>query len=138
MVLSRPIPTVFNCLGCLGPRAPSARAASLNLPLPSSLTWPMPSSSHHVILLFRALRGPPVTPPKLLGSLSPSLPAFTLHLPWSIGMNLSFDLHHTSSTVMSHPTPAHHELTDTSNPLNVINHSSSKGYHHWSSLMYKF
>ena len=64
----------------------------------------------------------------------PILLAFTLHHPWSIGMNLSLDLHHMPSTATSHPTPAHHEPKYTSNPHNIVNHSSSKGDHHWSSI----
>ena len=36
---------------------------------------------------------------------------------------------------MPHPTFAHHKLSDTSNPHDVVNHSSSKGDHHWSSKL---
>src|SRR6266498_2830726 len=47
--------------------------------------------------------------PSLFGSLGPSLLAFTLHRRWSIGVNLSLNLHHAPSTAMSHPSPAHHK-----------------------------
>src|SRR5438105_8814269 len=55
-----------------------------------------------------------MTPPGLFGSLGPSLLAFTLHRPWSIGVNLSLNLHHAPSTAMSHPSPAHHKPRATS------------------------
>src|SRR5436189_5238773 len=58
--------------------------------------------------------GSPMTPPGLFGSLGPSLLAFTLHRPWSIGVNLSLNLHHAPSTTMSHPSPAHHKPRATS------------------------
>jgi hypothetical protein len=85
-------------------------------------------------LLFCAPQWPPITPPGLLRSLSPSLLASILHRTWSIGMNLSLDLHRMSLTITSHPTPAHHEWRETSNPHNVVNRSSSKDDHHWSSV----
>src|SRR5207237_2159532 len=44
--------------------------------------------------------GSPMTPPGLFGSLGPSLLAFTLHHPWSIGVNLHLDLHHPPSPAM--------------------------------------
>ena len=49
-------------------------------------------------------------------------------------MKFSTDLHHVTSTAMSHHTPAHHEPRDTPNLHDVVNHSSSKGDHHWSSI----
>src|SRR5207244_9968868 len=58
--------------------------------------------------------GSPMTPPGLFGSLGPSLLAFTLHRPWSIGVNFSLNLHHAPSTAMSHPSPAHHKPRATS------------------------
>ena len=108
---------------------------------------------HHVLLLFRAPCGPPMTPSGLLGSLDPGLLASTLHRlgpsartfrsteptrvhpsTRSFSVNLSPDLHLAPPTIMPHPTPAHHKPRDTSNPHDVVNHSSSKGDHHWSSL----
>ena len=41
-------------------------------------------------------------------------------------------LHRMSSTIILHPIPTHHEPRDTSNSLNIVNHSSSKSDHHWS------
>src|SRR5579883_1025976 len=62
-------------------------------------------------------------------SLSPDLPGpsllgLTLHLAWSIGMNLSPDLLHTPSTATSHPTPAHHKPRATSHAtmLSISHH----------------
>src|SRR5687767_10605499 len=75
-----------------------------------------------------------VTSPGLLGFIGPSLLAFILHRSWSIGMNLSLDLHRTPSTATSHPTPTHHKPRATSNQHSVVNHSSTNGDHHWSSI----
>src|SRR5207237_8143646 len=67
--------------------------------------------------------GSPISPPGLFGSLSPSLLAFTLHRPWSIGVNLSLNLHHAPSTAMSHPSPAYHKPRATSyTPVLSITH----------------
>lgn len=63
------------------------------------------SSSSRVLLLFRVLCRPSMTLVGLLGSLGPSLLAFTL--------NLSFHLHLVSSITMSHPIPTHHDPKDT-------------------------
>jgi len=107
----------------------------------SSPTWPTPSSSPCTLALpytvwtahgnARPSRVPRSRPTRIHPSLS-----------WSLGMNLSLlqtysrppftmnlspDLHLAPSTAMPHPTPAHHESRDTSNPHNIINHSSSKG-----------
>ena len=67
---------------------------------------------------------PSMTPPGLLGSIGPSLLTFILHRPWSIGMNLSLDLHRTPSAAMSHPTPAHHKprATSTYTTLSITHH----------------
>src|SRR5213075_2445995 len=69
--------------------------------------------------------GSPMTPPGLFGSLGPSLLAFTLHRPWSIGVNLSLNLHHAPSTAMSHPSPAHHKPRATSyaTVLSITHHT---------------
>src|SRR5438034_829876 len=69
--------------------------------------------------------GSPMTPPGLFGSLGPSLLAFTLHRPWSIGVNLSLNLHHAPSTAMSHPSPAHHKPRATSyaHVLSITHHT---------------
>src|SRR5438128_10823219 len=66
-----------------------------------------------------------MTPPGLFGSLGPSLLAFTLHRPWSIGVNLSLNLHHAPSTAMSHPSPAHHKPRATSyaTVLSITHHT---------------
>src|SRR6266508_437338 len=66
-----------------------------------------------------------MTPSGLFGSLGPSLLAFTLHRPWSIGMNLSLNLHHAPSTAMSHPSPAHHKPRATSyaTVLSITHHT---------------
>src|SRR5438105_13280512 len=66
-----------------------------------------------------------MTPPSLFGSLGPSLLAFTLHRPWSIGVNLSLNLHHAPSTAMSHPSPAHHKPRATSyaTVLSITHHT---------------
>src|SRR5213083_284186 len=82
----------------------SGRNSAEAIFIPSS----MPSRSD------RTPCGSPMTPPGLFGSLGPSLLAFTLHRPWSIGVNLSLDLHHAPSTAMSHPSPAHHKPRATS------------------------
>src|SRR5207247_10391161 len=58
--------------------------------------------------------GWPLTRLGLFRALDPSLLAFTLHLPWSIGVNLSLNLHLAPSTAMSHPSPAHHKPRATS------------------------
>jgi hypothetical protein len=97
----------------------------------------------------RAPCGPPMTPPELLGSLGGGAKApLVLHhhmmhrrqafcllviTAWSIASKLELALHHVPSAVTSHPTRVHHEPRDTSNARNIINHSSSKGDHHWSS-----
>ena len=99
----------------------------------SRLTRPTLSSSFHVLLLFSAPRGSPVTPPGLLGSLGPRLLAFVLHCPWFIGTNLSLDLH-----CICRPSRRSLRLhitgQETLNSHNIVNHSSSKIDHHWSSL----
>src|SRR5947207_14949874 len=66
-----------------------------------------------------------MTPLGLFGSLGPSLLAFTLRRPWSIGVNLSLDLHHAPSTAMSHPSPAHHKPRATSyaTVLSITHHT---------------
>src|SRR5213592_1682244 len=65
------------------------------------------------------------TPPGLFGSLGPSLLAFTLHRSWSIGVNLSLNLHHAPSIAMSHPSPAHHKPRATSyaTVLSITHHT---------------
>ena len=57
---------------------------------------------------------------------------------WSVARKLELTLQHMPSVVTSHPTLAHHELRDTSNSHNIVNHSSSKGDHHWSSVYYNY
>jgi len=130
-------------------RTPAARAAYLTRHRPRRLG--RRRLHYHVLLFFRAPCGPPMTPPGLIGSLGPSLLAFILHRiglsawtfrfteptrvhpsPRSFSMNLTLDLYLAPSTAMPHPTIAHHEPRDTSNPHDVVNHSSSKGDHHWS------
>src|SRR5881394_804809 len=66
-----------------------------------------------------------MTSPGLFGSLGPSLLAFTLHRPWSIGVNLSPNLHHAPSIAMSHPSPAHHKPRATSyaTVLSITHHT---------------
>src|SRR6266542_4464073 len=66
-----------------------------------------------------------MTLPVLFGSLGPSLLAFTLHRPWSIGVNLSLNLHHAPSTAMSHPSPAYHKPRATSyaTVLSITHHT---------------
>src|SRR5438876_6106076 len=66
-----------------------------------------------------------MTPLGLFGSLGSSLLAFTLHRLWSIGVNLSLNLHHAPSTAMSHPTPAHHKPRATSyaTVLSITHHT---------------
>ena len=97
------------------------------------------ANNHHVLLLFCAPCRPPMSPPGLLGSLGPSLLAFTLHhfgpsawtfrftkptrvqpSPRSFGMNLLPDLHLATSTAMPHPTSVHQEPRDTTNPYDVV------------------
>ena len=91
--------------------------------------------------------GSPMTPSGLLGSLGAKPPLVFHHCmmlqhqasclsvitTWSIAPKLEFTLHHVSLTTMLHLIPVHHEPKDTSNPHNIVNHSSSKGDHHWSS-----
>ena len=96
---------------------------------------------HHVLLLLCAPCGPPMTPPGLLGSLDPGQLASTLHRlgpsawtfrsteptrvhpsPRSFSVNLSPNLHLALSTAMPHPTFAHHEPRDTSNPHDLSLH----------------
>src|SRR5205809_1092643 len=74
---------------------------------------------------YRTPFGSPMTPLGLFGSLGPSLLAFTLHRPGSIGLNLSLNLHHASSTAMSHPSPAHHKPRATSyaTVLSITHHT---------------
>ena len=118
----------------------------------SSPTWPTPSSSLCTLALpctvwtahgsARPPRVPRSRPTRIHPSPSWSLgmnlsllraysrPSFTR----SFSMNLSPNIHLAPSNTMPHPTPAHHEPRDTSNSHDVVNHSSSKGDHHWSSL----
>jgi len=96
------------------------RASDASVPLDSSDVV----SIRHVLLHFHAPRGLPVTPSGLLGSLSPNLLTFTLHLPWFIGTNLSFDLHH----IRRPPRRIlrlHITSQETSNSHHVVNHLSS-------------
>ena len=97
----------------------------------SRLTRLTLSSSFHVLLLFSAPRGSPVTPPGLLGSLGPRLLAFVLHCPWFIGTNLSLDL---IASIDCHIASCLHITSqETSNSYNIVNHSPSRVNHHWSS-----
>src|SRR5579859_805016 len=92
------------------PSKPSILMLTRVQPPPSlSSTWPTPSSSPSFMYscFDHAPCGPSMIPTGLFGSLGPSLLAFTLHRRWSVGMNLSLDLHHAPSIAMSHPTPAH-------------------------------
>src|SRR5207244_1160029 len=59
------------------------------------------------------------------GSRGPNLLASTLHRPWSIGVNLSLNLHHAPSTAISHPSPAHHKPRATSyaTVLSITHHT---------------
>jgi len=100
---------------------------------PSRLTRPTPSSSVHVLLPFSAPHGSSMTPPGLLGSLSPSLLAFALHLPWFIGTNLSLNLHRIRRP-LRRILRLHITSQETSNSYHVINHSSSRVDHHSSSI----
>src|SRR5207244_11344144 len=93
---------------------------SMTSPTPPSSPSSPPSCSD------RTPCGSPMTPPGLFGSLGPSLLAFALHRPWSIGVNLSLNLHHAPSTVMSHPSPAHHNLRAMSfaSVLSILHHQT--------------
>jgi len=80
-------------------RAPAARAAYLTRHRPCRLG--RRRLHHHVLWIFRAPCGPPMTPFGLLGSLGPSRLAFTLHRPgpsaWTFRFTtslLTFILHH--------------------------------------------
>ena len=100
---------------------------------PSHLTRPMLSSSHTCTLALLcttwiandSARTPWVSQSK------PILLAFTLHHPWSIGMNLSLllDLHYLRR-LSRHILHLHITSQETFNSHNIVNHSSSKGDHH--------
>jgi len=66
-------------------------------------------------------------------SLSPSLLTFVIHHPWSIGTNLSLDLHRIRRPprrILRLDTTSQ----ETSDAHNIVNRSSSRIDHHWSSL----
>jgi len=103
---------IWICYYCLIFRTPAARATSRTCyHLTPWLDW---CYLHHVlVLLFLcAPCGSPMTLPRFLGSLSPSLLAFIICRHWSIGMNFSLYLDRIPSVIMSHPTPAYHEPRD--------------------------
>ena len=117
-------------------RAPAARPAYSNSPSPSSLTWLTPSSSRSCTLalpctmwtapwLHPDFSGPRSKPTRVHPSPSLVHRYESFAWPWPH-----------LSTATSHPISAHHELRDTLNPRNIVNHSSSKGNHHWSSHWY--
>ena len=59
----------------------------------------------------------------------PSSPHGTSHPSWNSPFTAM------PSAITSHPTTAHQEPIDTSNPHNIVHHSSSKGEHHWFSYI---
>jgi len=115
-------------------RCMGRQAAYSNSPSPSSLSWPTLSLSRACTLALpcttltardsvRTHRVPQFKPTRV----HPSPSLVHRHEPFAWP-----SLHLLTAT--SHPMSAHYEPKDISNPHNVVNHSSSKGDHHWSSI----